>query len=166
MMWNWLVAGLGVGATLVLYDGNPFHPGPDALWRMAEEEKISVFGTSAGYIAALRGAGVRPKEIADLIHLKVLLSTGSPLSRDDFYFIYTEIKKDMQLASISGGSDLNGCFALGNPMGSVYAGELQCRGLGMEVLAYDEDGNSVVGQQGELVCTAPFPSMPISFWDD
>lgn len=166
MMWNWLMAGLGVGATLVLYDGNPFHPGPDALWRMAEEEKISVFGTSAGYIAALKAAGVKPKEITDLTPLKALLSTGSPLSWEDFRFIYTEIKTDMQLASISGGSDLNGCFALGNPMGPVYEGELQCRGLGMQVFAYDEKGNPGVGQQGELVCTAPFPSMPIYFWDD
>ncbi len=166
MMWNWLVAGLGVGATLVLYDGNPFHPGPDALWRMAEEEKISVFGTSAGYIAALKKAGVRPNEIVDLAPLRALLSTGSPLSREDFHFIYDHIKTDMQLASISGGSDLNGCFALGNPMGAVYEGELQCRGLGMKVFAYNEEGKPVVGEQGELVCTAPFPSMPIYFWDD
>ncbi|MDD2466552.1 MAG: acetoacetate--CoA ligase [Desulfobulbus sp.] len=166
MMWNWLVAGLGVGATLVLYDGNPFHPAPDALWKMAEEEKISVFGTSAGYIAALKKAGVRPKEIVDLGPLRALLSTGSPLSREDFHFTYTAIKADMQLASISGGSDLNGCFALGNPMGAVFEGELQCRGLGMKVFAYNEDGKTVVGQQGELVCTAPFPSMPIYFWDD
>ncbi len=166
MMWNWLTASLAVGATLVLYDGNPFHPGPEALWRMAEEEKITVFGTSAGYIAALKGAGVSPASQFDLGPLKALLSTGSPLSKEDFHFIYQEIKADLQLASISGGSDLNGCFALGNPMGPVYAGELQCRGLGMKVFAYDEDGTPVIGQQGELVCTAPFPSMPIYFWDD
>jgi acetoacetyl-CoA synthetase len=166
MMWNWLTAALGVGATLVLYDGNPFHPGPDALWRMAEEEKITVFGTSAGYIAALKQAGVRPGRQFDLGPLRTLLSTGSPLSKEDFHFIYDEVKADMQLASISGGSDLNGCFALGNPMGPVYEGELQCRGLGMKVFAYDENGVPVVGRQGELVCTAPFPSMPIYFWDD
>jgi acetoacetyl-CoA synthetase len=166
MMWNWLVASLAVGATLVLYDGNPFHPGPDALWRMAEDEKITVFGTSAGYIAALKNAGVKPGRKFDLSSLKALLSTGSPLSREDFHFIYDEVKADLQLASISGGSDLNGCFALGNPMGPVYEGELQCRGLGMKVFAYDDNGGSVVGQQGELVCTAPFPSMPIAFWDD
>ncbi len=166
MMWNWLTASLAVGATLVLYDGNPFHPGPDALWRMAEDEKITVFGTSAGYIAALKNAGVKPGKQFTLSHLKALLSTGSPLSTEDFHFIYREIKEDLQLASISGGSDLNGCFALGNPMGPVYEGELQCRGLGMKVFAYDENGVPVVGQQGELVCTAPFPSMPISFWDD
>ncbi len=166
MMWNWLTASLAVGATLLLYDGNPFHPGPDALWRIAQDEKITVFGTSAGYIAALKNAGVKPRRQFDLSSLKALLSTGSPLSKEDFHFIYDEIKQDMQLASISGGSDLNGCFALGNPMGPVYEGELQCRGLGMKVLAYDEEGRSVVGQQGELVCAAPFPSMPISFWDD
>ncbi|MBU1566676.1 MAG: acetoacetate--CoA ligase [Proteobacteria bacterium] len=166
MMWNWLTTSLAVGATLVLYDGNPFHPGPEALWRMAEEEKITVFGTSAGYIAALKSAGVRPASQFDLGPLKALLSTGSPLSKEDFQFIYRDIKADMQLASISGGSDLNGCFALGNPMGPVYEGELQCRGLGMKVFAYDEDGRPVIGRQGELVCTAPFPSMPIYFWDD
>ncbi len=160
MMWNWLVTSLAVGATLVLYDGNPFHPGPDALWRMAEEEKITVFGTSAGYIAALKNAGVKPAGQFNLQALKTLLSTGSPLSKDDFHFIYKEIKADLQLASISGGSDLNGCFALGNPMGPVYEGELQCRGLGMKVFAYDDNGSPVVGQQVELVC------MPIYFWDD
>ena len=122
MMWNWLTSSLAVGATLVLYDGNPFHPGPDALWRMAEEEKITVFGTSAGYIAALKNAGVKPGRQFDLPALKALLSTGSPLSREDFRFIYGEVKEDLQLASISGGSDLNGCFALGNPMGPVYEG--------------------------------------------
>ncbi len=166
MMWNWLATSLAVGATLVLYDGNPFHPGPDALWRMAEEEKISVFGTSAGYIAAMKNAGVKPARQFQLPALKALLSTGSPLSKEDFRFIYQEVKSDLQLASISGGSDLNGCFALGNPMGPVYEGELQCRGLGMKVFAYDENGSPVVGQRGELVCTAAFPSMPIHFWDD
>ncbi len=166
MMWNWLTTSLAVGATLILYDGNPFHPGPEALWRMAEEERITVFGTSAGYIAALKNAGVKPGRQFDLSPLKALLSTGSPLSKEDFHFIYDEVKADLQLASISGGSDLNGCFALGNPMGPVYEGELQCRGLGMKVFAYDENGQPVTGRQGELVCTAPFPSMPISFWDD
>lgn len=166
MMWNWLTTSLAVGATLVLYDGNPFHPGPEALWQMAQDEKISVFGTSAGYIAALRNTGLKPGKEFDLGPLKALLSTGSPLSKEDFHYVYDEVKQDLQLASISGGSDLNGCFALGNPMGPVYEGELQCRGLGMKVFAYDEDGSPVVGRQGELVCTAPFPSMPIYFWDD
>ena len=166
MMWNWLLSSLAVGATVVLFDGNPFHPGPEALWRMAEEEKISIFGTSAGYIAALKKAGVRPGKTFDLASLKTVLSTGSPLPSEDFRFIYDEVKSDLQLASISGGSDLNGCFALGNPLGPVYAGELQCRGLGMKVGAFDDEGKEVVERQGELVCTAPFPSMPIYFWDD
>ena len=166
MMWNWLTASLGVGATVVLFDGNPFHPGPEALWQMAEEEKITVFGTSAGYIEALKNAGVSPKKQFDLSSLKAVLSTGSPLSDENFRFVYSDIKEDLQLASISGGSDLNGCFALGNPMGPVYSGELQCRGLGMKVFAYDENGKPVVGRTGELVCTAPFPSMPIYFWND
>jgi len=166
MMWNWLTCSLGVGATLVLFDGNPFHPGADALWKMAEEEKITVFGTSAGYIEALKNAGVKPGKDFDLSSLKSLLSTGSPLSEENFEFIYDEIKNDIQLSSISGGSDLNGCFALGNPMGKVYSGELQCRGLAMKVVAYDENGKSIVGSQGELICEAPFPSMPIYFWKD
>ena len=166
MMWNWLTSALGVGATLVLYDGNPFHPDPGALWKMAQDEKITVFGTSAGYIAALQNAGVKPGTEYDLSSLKAVLSTGSPLSAEDFEFIYREIKEDLLLASISGGSDINGCFALGNPIGPVYAGELQCRGLGMKVMAFDDEGNAIVNQQGELVCTAPAPSMPIYFWDD
>jgi acetoacetyl-CoA synthetase len=166
MMWNWLTASLSVGATLVLYDGNPFHPGPDALWQMAQDEKITVFGTSAGYIEALKNAGVKPGSQFDLAPLKSVLSTGSPLSDENFKFVYEHVKSDLQLASISGGSDLNGCFALGNPIGPVYTGELQCRGLGMAVYAYDDNGRPVVDQQAELVCTAPFPSMPIYFWGD
>jgi len=166
MMWNWLTSSLATGATLVLYDGNPFHPEAETLWQMAQDEKITIFGTSAGYIAALKSAGVKPGKQFDLQPLKALLSTGSPLSEEDFEFIYSEIKEDMQLASISGGSDLNGCFALGNPMGPVYSGELQCLGLGMKVFAYNSAGEPVIGEQGELVCTAPFPSMPIYFWDD
>jgi acetoacetyl-CoA synthetase len=166
MMWNWLTCSLGVGATLVLYDGNPFHPSPGALWQMTQDEKITVFGTSAGYIAALQNAGVKPGTEYDLSSLRTLLSTGSPLSEEDFEFVYRDIKEELQLSSISGGSDINGCFALGNPMGPVYSGELQCRGLGMKVEAFDDDGNPVINQQGELVCTAPSPSMPIYFWDD
>ena len=166
MMWNWLTSSLAVGATLVLFDGNPFHPHPAALWEMAEKEKITVFGTSAGYIAALQNAGVTPGKTYDLSRLRAVLSTGSPLSIEGFEFIYREVKSDLQLASISGGTDLNGCFALGNPMAPVYAGELQCRGLAMKVEAYNEEGQPVIGQQGELVCTRPFPSMPIYFWDD
>jgi acetoacetyl-CoA synthetase len=166
MMWNWLTSALAVGATLVLFDGNPFHPDPGMLWQLAQDEKITVFGTSAGYIGALKNAGARPGRAFDLTPLRSILSTGSPLSEEDFEYVYQEVKEDVQLASISGGTDLNGCFALGNPMDPVYTGELQCRGLGMRVEAFDETGNSVIGQQGELVCTAPFPSMPIYFWDD
>ncbi len=166
MMWNWLTCALSAGAALVLFDGNPFHPHPGALWEMTQDEKITVFGTSAGYLAALQAAGVRPGKQYDLSALRALLSTGSPLSIEGFDFVYQEIKQDLQLASISGGTDLNGCFALGNPMGGVYAGELQCRGLAMKVEAFDDFGKAVINQQGELVCTAPFPSMPIYFWDD
>jgi len=166
MMWNWLTSSLSTGATLVLFDGNPFHPDPGALWKMAQDEKITVFGTSAGYIAALQNAGVKPGKEYDLTPLKAVLSTGSPLSIEGFEYVYSEIKNDLQLASISGGTDLNGCFALGNPMGPVYAGELQCRGLAMKVEAFDEQGKPMTNKQGELVCMAPFPSMPIYFWDD
>jgi acetoacetyl-CoA synthetase len=166
MMWNWLVSSLSIGATLVLYDGNPFHPSPDVLWRMAQDEQITVFGTSAGYIAALQNSGLEPGKIYDLNSLRAVLSTGSPLSDEGFEFIYDAVKSDLLLASIAGGTDINGCFALGNPMGPVYAGELQCRGLAMNVKAFDEDGRSTINQQAELVCTDPFPSMPIYFWDD
>ena len=166
MMWNWLTSALSVGATVVLYDGNPFHPDPGVLWQMAQDEKITIFGTSAGYITALRNTGLRPGDQYDLSALRAVLSTGSPLSEEGFEYVYDAIKPDLQLASISGGTDLNGCFALGNPMAPVYMGELQCRGLGMKVEAFDESGKPVIGQQGELVCTAPFPSMPIYFWDD
>jgi len=166
MMWNWLTSALAVGATLVLYDGSPFYPDASSLWEMAEAENITVFGTSAGYISALRNSGLRPGEKYGLKALKTLLSTGSPLSEEGFEFVYDAIKSDLQLSSISGGTDLNGCFALGNPMGPVYSGELQCRGLGMKVEAFDENGKSVIGKKGELVCTAPFPSMPVSFWND
>ena len=166
MMWNWLTSALATGATLVLYDGNPFHPHPGALWEMAQDEKITVFGTSAGYIGALMASGVKPGKQYHLAPLRAVLSTGSPLSVEGFEFIYQEVKSDLQLASISGGTDLNGCFALGNPMGSVYAGELQCRGLAMDVQAFNDEGQPVINQQGELVCCRPFPSMPIYFWDD
>ena len=133
---------------------------------MAQDEKITIFGTSAGYLGALEGTGVRPRQKVNLNNLRTILSTGSPLSVEGFEYVYQHIKKDVQLASISGGTDLNGCFALGNPMSPVYAGELQCRGLAMKVEAFDHQGQSVIAQKGELVCTAPFPSMPIYFWDD
>ncbi|MEE4600298.1 MAG: acetoacetate--CoA ligase [Desulfobacteraceae bacterium] len=166
MMWNWLTSSLAVGATLVLFDGNPFHPHPGALWEMAQDECVTIFGTSAGYIAALMNADVKPGKTYDLGSLRAVLSTGSPLSIEGFEYVYNEVKADLQLASISGGTDINGCFALGNPMGPVYAGELQCRGLAMDVKAFDEMGKEIIDQQGELVCCKPFPSMPIYFWDD
>ena len=166
MMWNWLTSSLAVGATLVLFDGNPFHPDGGALWKMAQDEKITIFGTSAGYIAALQNAGVKPGKTYDLNPLRTVLSTGSPLSMEGFKYIYREVKEDIQLASISGGSDINGCFAGGNPIGPVYAGELQCRNLAMKVEAFDENGKPLINEQGELVCSAPSPSMPIHFWDD
>ena len=166
MMWNWLTSSLAVGATVVLFDGNPFHPDPGVLWELAAAEKLTVFGTSAGYIAALMKSGLVPKERYDLSALRAVLSTGSPLSVEGFEFVYRAVKPDLQLASISGGTDLNGCFALGNPMNPVYAGELQGCGLAMDVRAFDEDGQSVINRQGELVCGRAFPSMPIYFWDD
>ena len=166
MMWNWLVSALALGARIFLYDGSPFHPDPGAMWQMAQDEKITIFGTSAKYLAALEKAGVKPKQSYDLTSLKAILSTGSPLSAESFEFVYRDIKNDLCLSSISGGTDIISCFALGNPMGPVYASELQCRGLGMKVEAYDEQGYPVTGHKGELVCTLSAPSMPIYFWND
>ncbi len=166
MMWNWLVSSIMLGARVFLYDGSPFYPDPGILWKIAEEEKLTIFGTSAKYLAALEKAGEKPKQKYDLTPLKAILSTGSPLSVESFYFVYRDIKDDLVLSSISGGTDIISCFALGNPMGPVYAGELQCRGLGMKVEVFDEQGRSVVCQKGELVCTAAAPSMPIYFWND
>jgi acetoacetyl-CoA synthetase len=166
MMWNWLTSSLATGATLVLFDGSPFCPDPGALWKMAQDEKITVFGTSARYLAAIEKEGIAPGKTYDLSPLRTLLSTGSPLPAESFHYVYREIKKDVQLSSIAGGTDLNGCFALGNPLLPVYAGELQCRGLAMKVKAYNAAGQPVIGEQGELVCEAPFPSMPLYFWKD
>ena len=166
MMWNWLVSSLAVGASIVLYEGHPLYPDPGALWQFAQDEKITVFGTSARYLASLEKSGVRPGREYDLSPLRTILSTGSPLAREGFHYVYCEIKEDVQLASISGGTDLNGCFALGNPIGPVYPGELQCRGLGMKVEVFDASGRPVIGEPGEMVCTAPFPSMPLYFWND
>jgi len=166
MMWNWLVSALSCGSSIVLYEGSPFHPDPGTLWRLAESEKITVFGTSARYLNSLASSGTRPGQDCDLTSLRSLLCTGSPLSADGFRYVYREIKSDLQLASISGGTDLNGCFALGDPTGPVYTGELQCRGLGMRVEVYDQAGKPVLGEPGELVCSAPFPSMPLYFWGD
>ena len=166
MMWNWLASALATGATLVLYDGNPFHPDPGVLWRMAARERVTVFGTSAKYLSALEKNGHTPAREVDLGALKCILSTGSPLLPEGFDFVYRAIKSDVHLASISGGTDIVSCFALGCPTLPVYRGELQCRGLGMRVEIYDDAGKSVRGERGELVCTAPFPSMPVAFWND
>lgn len=166
MMWNWMVSALSLGATLVLFDGSPFYPGPDALFRLAEAERITIFGISAKYINAIRTHGLKPVEQSDLDSIKAILSTGSPLTDENFRFVYSDIKKDVCLSSISGGTELNGCFVAGNPMGSVYSGELQCRCLAMGVHAYNEYGEACLNCKGELVCNSPFPSMPIYFWDD
>ena len=166
MMWNWVVSSLALGSTLVLYDGSPFYPGPEALMDMAEEEGISIFGTSAKYIAALEKAGVKPAESHDLSKLKTILSTGSPLLHESFEYVYRDIKKDLCLSSISGGTDIVSCFALGCPLLPVYKGELQCRGLGMDVQFVDSSGNVVQQQKGELICQSSFPSMPVGFWND
>jgi len=166
MMWNWLVSSLAVGATVVLYDGSPFHPDGTALWDLADEIGISIFGTSAKWIAAVEKAGIKPRETHKLLNLKTILSTGSPLSDESFEYVYRDVKERVMLSSISGGTDIISCFALGNPLLPVYRGELQCRGLGMKVEILDESGKAVHEEKGELACTAPFPSMPIYFWND
>jgi acetoacetyl-CoA synthetase len=166
MMWNWLMSALATGATLVLYDGSPFHPGSGALWRMAEEERLTVFGTSAKYLASLQKSEFVPATSVDLTALRTLLSTGSPLLPEGFDYVYRSVKSDLLLASISGGTDIVSCFALGCPVRPVYRGEIQCRGLGMAVDIFDDAGRPLRGTRGELVCTAPFPSMPLGFWND
>jgi len=166
MMWNWLVSGLASGATLVLFDGSPFYNDGRVLWQMAETENVTVFGTSAKYISALEKAGVRPIDEFALPELRAVLSTGSPLAPESFDYVYDAIGKDLQLASISGGTDILSCFALGNPLLPVRRGELQCRGLGMAVQIWNDEGQPVVGEHGELVCTQPFPSTPVCFWND
>ncbi len=166
MMWNWLASALASEATIVLYDGSPLHPGPQVLWDMAASEAVTVFGTSPRYLAALQKEGYRPREHHSLAVLRTLLSTGSPLAPEQYDFVRDAIGADVQLASISGGTDIVSCFALGNPLLPVWRGELQCRGLGMKVEVWDDDGRPVTGERGELVCTAPFPSMPVGFWND
>lgn len=167
MMWNWLVSALGVGATVALYDGAPLPPSdPAILWRIAERERISVFGTSAKYLSALEKAGVQPRSSFTLDALRTILSTGSPLDGHSYDFVYRDIAPVVQLASISGGTDIVSCFALGDPTAPVYRGELQMRGLGMAVEVFDDNARPVRGRAGELVCTKPFPSMPVAFWND
>ena len=166
MMWNWLVSALAVGATIVLYDGAPLLGRTPILWDMAEAERITTFGTSAKWLALAEKEGMRPTESHDLSALRSILSTGSPLAAHSFDYVYEHVKRDVRLSSISGGTDLISCFALGNPIGPVWRGEIQTRGLGMKVEIFDESGDSIVESPGELVCTAPFPSMPIYFWND
>lgn len=166
MMWNWLMSGLATGATLVLYDGNPTWPAAGAMWKLVQDEGISIFGLSATFINFLRSHGMKPGQEFDLSSLKEISQTGSPLSSEGFEYVYAAIKRDLFFNSISGGTDLNGCFAGGNPISPVYAGELQGPSLGMKVSAFNQNGDAVWDEQGELVCEAPSPSMPLSFWDD
>lgn len=166
MMWNWMVSALALGAAIVCFDGSPFYPDPGALWRLTEDCGVTIFGTSAKYIDSLRKEEMEPGKTYNLDRVKAILSTGSPLVEENFEYVYDHIKKDVCLSSISGGTDINGCFAAGNPMGPVYSGELQCRTLAMDVHAYNAAGQSVINEQGDLVCAAAFPSMPIHFWND
>ena len=166
MMWNWLASGLATGATLILFDGSPFHRDPGVLWRMAEEERVTIFGTSAKYIAAMEKSSFVPGDSVNLRALRTILSTGSPLLPDGFDYVYRAVKPDVLLASISGGTDIVASFALGCPTRPVNRGEIQCRGLGMRVDIFNDEGEPLRGERGELVCTAPFPSMPVGFWND
>lgn len=166
MMWNWMLSSLGLGATIVLYDGNPNYPDAEAMWRMVQDEKITFFGLSATYINYLRSEGVQPGKKYDLSSLREISQTGSVLSAEGFEWVYREVKQDLHFNSISGGTDINGCFAIGSPIQPVYAGELQGPGLGMKIKAYDENGKPVWDKEGELVCEAPAPPMPLYFWND
>ncbi|MEO7385812.1 MAG: acetoacetate--CoA ligase [Gammaproteobacteria bacterium] len=166
MMWNWLVTGLASGATLILYDGSPAHPDPGVLWRLADEEGITIFGTSARYLGGLAKAGERPRDNCRLTSVRTILSTGSPLAPATFDWVYDAVNPDVLLSSISGGTDIASCFALGNPLLPVRRGELQCAGLGMALDVFDPEGQPVPHGRGELVCTRPFPSQPVGFWGD
>jgi acetoacetyl-CoA synthetase len=166
MMWNWLVSGLCAGSTLLLYDGSPFHPSERVLFDFAEEEGMTIFGTSAKYIDAVRKTGWRPRDTHGLAALRTICSTGSPLAPESFDFVYSAIKPDVHLASISGGTDICGCFVAGNPLAPVYRGEIQAPTLGVAVEVFDDAGRPVRLEKGELVCTRPFPSMPVMFWND
>ncbi|WP_409260529.1 acetoacetate--CoA ligase [Pseudomonas putida] len=166
MMWNWLASGLAIGATLVLYDGSPFHPGPERLLDLIDAERIQAFGTSAKYLAALEQQGLEPARSHRLDSLQLILSTGSPLSPHSYDYVYGKIKADLCLASMSGGTDIVSCFVLGNPTLPVRRGEMACKGLGMAVEVWNEQGQPVLDEKGELVCTRNFPSMPLGFWND
>jgi acetoacetyl-CoA synthetase len=166
MMWNWLASGIGSNATLILYDGSPFAPDANVLWNLAQEERITLFGTSAKYIDALAKSGTEPAKTHDLSALRTIASTGSPLAPESFDYVYRSIKQDVHLASISGGTDIVSCFVLGDPTAPVWKGEIQAAGLGMAVDVWSDDGKPVRQQKGELVCTKPFTSMPVMFWND
>jgi len=166
MMWNWLMSSLGVGATIVLYDGNPMYPDDGAMWKLVQDEKITIFGLSASYVNYLKSQGAQPGKKYDLSSLREISQTGSPLSAEGFEYVYQEIKQDLHFNSIAGGTDINGCFAAGSPISPVYAAELQSAGLAMKVKAYDDNGKPVYDTQAELVCEAPAPSMPLYFWND
>lgn len=166
MMWNWLVSSLQIGATVFLYEGSPSYPNIECLWRKIEKYGITIFGTSPKFLSICEKNGLIPQNKFDLCKLNTILSTGSPLSVENFKYVYNNVKENIRLSSISGGTDIISCFALGNPNLPVYEGELQCRGLGMKVEAFDENGKAVIEKKGELVCTAPFPSMPVYFWND
>jgi len=166
MMWNWLISALAVGSKVVLFDGNPGYPDLGTMWQLIDDEKITFFGTSATYINLLKAQGFKPKEKFSLASLKSIGQTGSALSADGFEFVYRHIKSDVHFNSLSGGTDINGCFVIGSPILPVYAGELQSPALGMKVKAYDEKGTPIFDRQGELVCEAPAPSMPLYFWND
>ena len=166
MMWNWLISALSIGSSIVLFDGGPFYPDNKKLWEIAEQLEITIFGTSAKYIDSCKGSGLKPKDVFNLSKLKTILSTGSPLSNENFRYVYENIKSNVLLGSISGGTDIISCFALANPILPVEEGELQSIGLGMDVHAFDENGQQFLNQKGELVCTSIFPSMPIYFWND
>jgi len=166
MMWNWLVSALASKATITLFDGSPFSPKADFLFDIAEKEKISIMGLGARYISAVEKQGVSPKSTHQLPKLKTILSTGSPLSHESFSYVYQHIKEDICLSSISGGTDIISCFVLGNTTSPVYQGEIQCKGLGMDVDVFSETGTSLIQQKGELVCKKSFPSMPLGFWND
>src|SRR5574338_359923 len=166
MMWNWLVSSLQIGSTVVLIDGNPVYPNEERLWKIIADEKISVFGTSPKYLTLIEKTGLVPKEKFILQNLKTILSTGSPLTDSNFHWVYKNVNEDLLLSSISGGTDIISCFMLGCPVIPVYSGEIQTRGLGMKVEAWSDEGKYIVEGKGELVCTAPFPSRPIYFWND
>ncbi len=167
MMWNWLVSALAAGATLLLYDGSPFHPNSNIFFDYADAEGMTLFGTSAKYIDALHKAGVEPRRTHKLSTVRLMASTGSPLAPESFDYVYEKVKPDLCLSSISGGTDIVSCFMLGDPIGPVWRGEIQTPGLGLAVSVYDDNGKPApIGEKGELVCTKPFLCMPIGFWND